>query len=227
MVSFQRIRRSWIRHFAVLVVLGLFSFVCGTEAPAGAAEKQVSSPKGQKQSPVDSGKKAQQDETDDDHEKYESATDVDPKRAIDAGFTVLNYDRKGDDTVAARLIEKEMIPELVKDLPWPEAGFLYALKDIDGDEAPELFLVIKHWKVCNPGCPVRIYKFYDGVWKLLLLEQNSMAEAIRPARSPGEKGQVAFMSKGEQMDGPTIVRFYRLEGDKFTHVRTIGGAKKK
>lgn len=208
----------------LLAVLGTVSLACGTVQPAAAADKQIAGSE-KKQKPGPAGQ-SQNDEAADVHEKYESVTDVDPKRVIDAGFTRLNYERKGDDTVAARLIEKEMMPDLVKDLPWPEAGFLYALKDIDGDEAPELFLVIKHWKVCNPGCPVRIYKFYDGVWKLLL-KQNSVAEAIRPARSPHEKGQVAFMDNGPNLDGPTVARFYRLDGDKFTYVRTLGGPKKK
>lgn len=139
--------------------------------------------------------------------------DTDPAQAERAGFKVLNLERGDDGSLAARIIEKEILPGLVKQLPWPAAGFRYALTDLDGDGAPELFLVIKHYTLCEAGCPIRIYKFRDGTWHLLLARTTIMT-AIRPPVAKGDKPRVAFMTNGPDALGPTETEFYTLIGDK-------------
>jgi hypothetical protein len=224
MANEQRIGRPQVGRIVAMAIAAMFAISGATLASAAPKAAAGNPPKSSAGKSSSEGI-AKQPVEDDHAEQYEAATDIDPKQAIDAGFTLLDYERKGDDTIAARLIEKEMMPDLVKGLPWPEAGFLYALKDLDGDGGPELFLVIKHWKVCDPSCPVRVYKFYDGAWKLLI-EQKSVTEAIRLPRTPREKPQIAFMDNGPNLDGPTVVRFYRLDSDKFVFVRKLVGGKK-
>lgn len=145
--------------------------------------------------------------------------DTDPAQAQKAGFKVLDLERGDDGSLAARVIEKEILPDIVKELPWPAAGFRYALTDLDGDGAPELFLVIKHYTLCEAGCPIRIYKFRNGAWHLLLARTTIMT-AIRPPEAKRDRPRVAFMTNGPDAMGPTQTEFYTLVGDKLVPAAT-------
>lgn len=151
--------------------------------------------------------------------------ETDPAAAERKGFEILLYNRYDDGTEAAEIIEKHMMPELAKGLPWPAPGFRYALKDLDGDGAPELFLMVKHYTLCEAGCPVRIYRFVDGDWKFLFARTAIMV-ALRPPQNAREKPQVAFIDNGPDVDLPTQTHFYRMEGDKFVPAGTVGARKK-
>lgn len=142
----------------------------------------------------------------------ETESFTDASRAEREGFHVLDFVMTDQGREAA-IIRREFMPAITAKLPPPAPGFSFAMADLDGDGGPELFLRIHHWKLCETGCPVRVYRLADGTWKQIF-ETEAALFAIRPPHDPKERPAIAAMiQKGPDGRGATATTFYRWEAN--------------
>jgi hypothetical protein len=192
--------------------------------PAASDNSKASSSKGSPSKASSKGSSpegASEHEKGHDHEKEEgrydrdtAAMDLEEEKLAKRGFEPLGLASGTDGSETAGLIIKNIIPDLAKDLPWPAPGFGYLLKDIDGDGGPELFVALQHWTVCENGCQMLIYRFENGEWKQLF-RKETIEIAVHVAKDKNDKAEIALIDLGPEAKGPTRVRLFRLEGDRF------------
>lgn len=152
---------------------------------------------------------------------------TDPAEAVGSGFRMLQFDGNTETGLSA-LVAKQFVAKIAAELPEPAPGYAYSLTDLDGDGGPELFIRIMHWKLCELGCPVHIYRFdlLQREWKEMF-SVNASLLGIRPPRKKGERPEIAALSDGPGGRGPTTTTFYRWErNDKFVKVEK-GDARKR
>jgi hypothetical protein len=151
---------------------------------------------------------------------------TDPAEAERAGFRIVQFDDNRETGLSA-LIAKEFVETIAAKLPEPAPGWAYAMQDLDGDGGPELFLRIRHWTLCELGCPVHIYRFdlLERKWKELFVVNASLL-GIKPPAKPGARPEIAVLSDGPGGRGPTTTSYYRWErNDKFVKVSKSPAAK--
>jgi hypothetical protein len=151
---------------------------------------------------------------------------TDPAEAERAGFHVVQFDDSKETGLSA-LIAREFVEKLAAKLPEPAPGWAYAMQDLDGDGGPELFLRIRHWTLCELGCPVHIYRFdlLERRWKELFVVNASLL-GIKPPAKSGVRPEIAVLSDGPGGRGPTTTSYYRWErNDKFIKVAKSSDAK--
>ncbi|WP_456717276.1 MULTISPECIES: hypothetical protein [unclassified Bradyrhizobium] len=144
---------------------------------------------------------------------------TDPSQAEGAGFQIIQFDDNKETGLSA-LIAKEFVAKIATTLPEPAPGWTYAMKDLDGDGGPELFLRVMHWTQCELGCPVHIYRFdlMERQWKELFVVNASLL-GIKPPQKSGERPEIAVLSDGPGGRGPTTTTYYRWErNDKFIKI---------
>ena len=153
---------------------------------------------------------------------------TDPAEAEGSGFRMLQFDGNTETGLSA-LIAKQFVAKMAAELPEPAPGYAYSLTDLDGDGGPELFIRIMHWKLCELGCPVHIYRFdlMQREWKEMF-SVNASLLGVRPPRKKGERPEIAALSDGPGGRGPTTTTYYRWDrNDKFVKIEKGDSGKRR